>query len=426
MRDPSLRPKCFLRTLVLWSLIAATAWAAAPSTPQVHGTLTRVDGVRVLRVWGTPAERGYAQGYLLASDIVTLLDEYLDGNVLAYRTVTLPMTRLMRISPEYEAELRGMLTGIESRSGGPANVPSLDRALAYDDLVAINCIPDLALFGCSSFAAWGSMTADGGTLAGRNLDWRRLDALDGSQIVVAYAPWAEQKRLGWVSVTWPGYIGCLTGMNAEGVTVSMHDVRAGPPTTVGFTPRGLTLRDAIESARAASAVEDVGRVLRGRTSAVGNNVPVAVPHTGKAAASVVFEYDGVLSLSGGVTVRTPDERSYQVCTNHYVKRAQRRDCQRFAAIQARLTDLATRDERLDLDGAWEILRTVERPGNGVSLPLLTYQSVVFEPNRRRLHVALSREGRPAPRFKPVTFTVGELLNKARAPAQADKIEAPSP
>ncbi len=413
MREPLSCAHLLARVLALLSLVAAVTRAGTEPTEQIHGALSEVHGVRVLRVWGTPSQRGYAHGFLLARDIIELFDQYLSpgpiGGVASYRTIALPMTKLMRISPAYDAELRGMLAGIEARTGGPAQVASLGRALGYDDLVAINCIPDLAMFGCSSFAVWGPMTADGSTLAGRNLDWRRLDALDGSQLVVVYPPQPEQDSLGWVSITWPGYIGCLTGMNAQGVTVCMHDVRARPPTVAtGFTPRGLALRSAIESARAASAVEDIGRVLRSHTCVVGNNVPVTIPHKAKSTGSVVFEYDGFLSRTDGVTLRTPSAQPHQLCTNHYRKRAEPVACDRFKTIHARLGDLGIRAQTLDIDGAWKILRSVARP-SGVVFHLVTYHSVVFEPNKRRMHVAFSKNGRPAPQCEPVTLNVAELL-----------------
>ena len=44
---------------------------------RVNGTLTEIDGMPVLRVWGTPRERGYAHGFLLAEQIVPLADGFL-------------------------------------------------------------------------------------------------------------------------------------------------------------------------------------------------------------------------------------------------------------------------------------------------------------------------------------------------------------
>jgi hypothetical protein len=303
-----------------------------------------------------------------------------------------------------------MLAGIEARKGGPATLTSLGRILSYDDLVAINCIPDLASFGCSSFAAWGPMTSGGTTIAGRNLDWQRMPALQGSQIVVVYPSQADEMRLGWVSITWPGYIGCLTGMNDEGVTVSMHDVSAPPPTVqTGFTPRGLALREAIESAHAATAVRDVARTLRSRTCAVGNNVAVSMPRASAGPASTVFEYDGFLTRTQGVTVRASADRPYQVCTNHYVERARPTTCWRYEKIQSRLAEYAAQQETLDIQRAWKILRSVAQP-RGADSTLLTYQSVVFEPDKRRMYVAVSRKGKSAPHSKAVTLDVADLLN----------------
>lgn len=405
-------------TLVVLLLAQVAAGAGTTADREVRGTLTEIEGVRVVHLWGSPRDRGFAHGYLLASDIVRLLDGYLgggkvDGRVLSYQSLALPMTKLMRLSPTHEVELQGVLAGIEARLGAPAQVPALGRTLGYEDLVAINCIPDITSFGCSSFAVWGPLTADGGTLVGRNLDWNRLAALEDSQVVVVHAPRQDPKGLAWLSVTWPGYIGCLTGMNAEGVTACMHDVGAGPPSVMtGFTPRGLALREAIETARAASAMEDVAELLRHRTCAVGNNLPVGRPYHGTAAPSVVFEYDGRLADTKGVTVREPGERFYQLCTNHYVKRAAPRPCDRYETIDHRLAASAEQRKPLDQSGAWATLRSVARPA-GLESRLLTYHSVVFEPNARRLHVAFCGSGRPAPANQPATLRLDDLLAPSR-------------
>jgi len=257
------------------------------------------------------------------------------------------------------------------------------------------------------------MTVDGHTLAARNLDWLRLDALSHGQLVLVQAHEVGSDALGWASVTWPGFIGCLTGMNAEGVTVSMHDVRAGPPSLkAGFVPRAFALRDAIEAAHAASARTDIERVLRGRPVAVGNNVPVAVPHQKGRPASFVFEYDGSLEKSRGVTVRTGEPTAapaFQICTNHYRHRDKASRCGRYSEIDRRLISLADKHETLDVAGAWAILRSVGRPTAEVPR-LMTYHSVVFEPDALRMHVAFSRDGRPAPACKPVTLDVARWIS----------------
>lgn len=397
---------------------------AVPPDLQLTGQLTQVDGVPVLTLWGSQHERGFAHGYLMAEDIIRLFDGYLretirDPEALSnFDKAARQQLKAMHIAPRFMDELRGMFEGVRRRLGGAARVPALNRPLELDDLVAVACIPELARIGCSSFAAWGPLTSDGGTICGRNLDWHRLDTLQSGQMIIAYAAEPEGERLGWLSVTWPGYIGCLTGMNSEGVTVAMHDVFTGPPTApLGFTPRGFALRDAVESAHAASAGKDVLAILRGRIAAVGNNVPISFPYRGEGKESaIVFEYDGDLTNGYGVTVRRAAKKSqadgektaFLPCTNHYRKRGRPESCDRFEKIDRRLNEISLSGQLMGVEDGWDILRSVAcLPGPKQRIQ--TYHSVIFEPNSGRMHVAFSTPDRAAPDNKPVTLVISELL-----------------
>jgi len=94
----------------------------------------------------------------------------------------------------------------------------------------------------------------------------------------------------------------------------------------------------------------------------------------------------------------------QVCTNHYRSRAAPISCDRYERLSADLARLDRQKEPLDVAAAWELLRDV-----AVSGRIVTYQSVVFEPNRRLMHVAVSNDGRPAAQARPVTLDVAALL-----------------
>lgn len=427
LRNAGSRP-VMLRALLVLVAFASVARADAPPAPTVNGRLTSVEGVPVLTVWGTPRERGFAQGHFFAERLVAMLDTYLgdteiSGGPARYAASTQLVPLMMRIQPAYQEELRGLLAGIEARLDGRTTVPRLKRKLAIRDLVTLNCIPDSARFGCSSFTVWGRRTADGDTIAGRNLDWNVSAALLDSQVVVVHVPEAGSGSLAWVSVGWPGLIGCLTGMNAEGVTVSMHDSWGGGPSgMMGFTPRALALREAIEAARSGTAQADILEVFRKRTVAVGSNVAVALPHragkgAGDSAASVVFEYDGVTTLAGGVTVRAPGPAgkrgggAMQVTTNHYRSRAEPTRCGRFQTIGRALAAAEKKHERIDLAAAWRILGSVAQPGRRDG-GLATYHSVVFEPDKMKMHVALTDGGKPAPECKHVTLDVAALIKSA--------------
>ncbi len=387
---------------------------------KVNGALKRVEGVPVLRVWGSSHERGLAHGYLLADRIIGVLDGYLAAEALSggpsqYEATVRRLNGAVSISQPYMEELRGMLAGVEKRLGGKTTVPRLGRNLTLADLVAVNCVPDTAGFGCSSFAAWGELTASGQTIAGRNLDWHTLDALRDTQVVIAHMPDKGDKHAAWISVTWPGLIICLTGMNEHGVTVSMHDVDArSSESPTRPTPRGFALRAALEAARPESAVDEIGKVLRGYTVLVGNNVPVAFPCENGRPASVVFEYDGNRRKGNGVTVRSVAGRrkagkksaSFQIATNHYRKRLEAGQCGRYERLEKGLSQLSPGS--LGVDQAWKLLEAVSKSGG-----LTTYHSVVFEPNARRLHVSFSNKTQSAPNGKTAALDAATLLDRTQ-------------
>jgi hypothetical protein len=408
---------------------------------QLTGKISTIQDVRVLTLWGPPHDRGFAHGYLLADDIVNLLDGYLRHSVkdpAAFEKQAKMLLKMMAILPRYQQELSGMLEGIQAKLGADVPLKIMQRPLNYDDLMALICIPELARAGCSSFAAWGPMTKTGETLAGRNLDWFAIPVLDGKEIIIVNMPDEKQNVLGWVSITWPGFIGCLTGMNSEGVSVSMHDVFAdGPSIPMIFTPRGMALRESVETARAASAVEDVQCILRRRFALVGNNVPISVPwKQGMTTAAAVFEYDSHVTNGFGVTTRLDDGNGklqqadaldrapvgtsskqtgesshcdYLLCTNLYRARAAAESCDRYSKFKSGCEQIADKHDKLDVAAGWKLLRRVEcTPDSRIR----TYHSVIFEPNQKKMHVAFAHGTRPAAECEPMTLDLAQLLRIA--------------
>lgn len=400
--------------LILGLLATVAVCAEAVAASGAGNALISVDGVRVLRLSGTPYSRGFTHGNRLADDILASLDQVsgprgMVGGTAAYVKLLSSITKRMSVSPEHKRELEGILNGIKAKFRGTPVITPLAREITYDDLLTINCIADALGLACSSFAAWGALTTDGDTLAGRNLDWFVDESLFGQELVIVHAPDPARSALGWVSITWPGLIGCYTGMNSEGVTVSVHDVAAGRASEGDqFVPRTFALRDAIEGARADSAVADVARILRSRAVMVGNNVAVTMPYTGNAAPSAVLEYDSNVTQHDGVTVRPPKASMHQVCTNHYRNRAKPTACPRYQALSERLASADQGPTPVSMDDAWSMLEAVAFKGR-MAPDIITFTSVVFEPNKRKMHVAFATRGRPAPYGKRVTLDVAKLL-----------------
>lgn len=409
------RVSCLFAAIGIALTVAITVPVRAePPAKQINGTMTQIDGVCVLKVWGTPQERGFAQGYLLGEDYVKLWGEFiatgaLGGGPEGYDQKVLPILQVMAIRPEYEAEMRGILEGVEAKAGGPVRIDVLDRTLKYEDILATNCVPDLKRLGCSSFTAWGKLTKDGKTLVGRNMDWPEYEPLVGTQIILVQMPNASEKRHGWVSITWPGFIGCLTGMNDDGVTVAMHDSNGTQLTQMGgFSPLALTYREAIETASGKSAMDDIAKLLRLRACIAGTNMMVTRPAASGAPTATVFEYDGNQENGKGLTIRMPEKGDeFLLCTNHFCKRREATPCRRFETIKRRLSKLEKDGKTLSVAKAWRLLGGVPLDG------ILTHHSVVFEPDQRRMQVAFGTAEKNAPKNKPIELDLAKLLAKTK-------------
>ena len=392
----------------LASMLALTPLALA-EPPQVTGKLETVDGLRVLTVWGSDYERGFAHGYLLANEIIDFAGKALvDPLVVASKEVYEQKVRTVvvgafKFDPRYEQELEGLLAGVIAKLGQDGtHQKDLGRAVTLDDLKAANTLADWHAFYCSSFSVWGKMHDQGQVATARNLDFYRLPGIIEQQMVMVHKP-SKAGRKKWVSITWAGLIGCYTGMNEEGVTITMHDCRPGPPSvSSGFVPRSLALRDAIETASAASALDDVEQILRERPTMFGNNIHVSSPFTGKNIPAAVFEYDPNRKLDGGVTRRTADpgtgagtglpSSKSMICTNHYLLRTQPIACERFDTIRASLLSLALDGKGVDRRAAFGIMHQVSQRSDG----FLTAHTVYMLPNSRELYLSPATATQSAP------------------------------
>lgn len=407
---------------VFAALCALTAARAGSSVSAAeHGRLTEFEGLPVLELWGTRAEMAFAHGYLLADRIVPLLDDFMLSSavlpdIAVYHAVILPSIRVRWDWTPYEAEMEALFAGVLKKLG-PAGLISrkLDRAITVDDLMACNAIPDWHGLFCSSFTAWGEMTADGQTITARNLDYDFTPEMAKAQLLVVQhggfvqpggsAQPGEPERQPFVSVTWPGLVGVFTGVNAEGVSVLSHDANSLPKTGVtGFTPRGLIFREALEKAHAITAFDDAATVFRSHRVICGNNQHVSVPSRPGETPARIFEYDAATSVSEGLTVRSDSGHSGLLaqaiyCTNHVRLRQSPELCERFSKLERALKGVGAGGKKLDWKLALETVRTAAANN--------TLHTVVVEPNKGMLHILI-----PSLKAAPVTVPFAEWLRRA--------------
>ncbi len=179
-------------------------------------------------------------------------------------------------------ELYGFGTTYPDRTPFPLN--AFQRGIYYhalhdmvQDLVGNPWVDPGVAGACTGFAASGEGTTDGHTIVGRNFDFEVVPIFDEEKVVHLHA---REGAIPVMSVSWMGMSGVLTGMNADGIWISLNAARSEGRNRRG-PPVALIVREVLEQAR---SIEDVERMLAERDPIVTDIYVVADGKTGEVAA----------------------------------------------------------------------------------------------------------------------------------------------
>jgi isopenicillin-N N-acyltransferase like protein len=198
------------------SILCAFATALNPAQAETlaragEGWLERVDGCLVLHLKGSPQAMGLQHGVLLKDHIQANVHYLLDvkggqgvkmGPVPVYPVAAIQSIakyQARHIPQAYNDELAGVAAG----SGEPV-----------ERIRAANFIPEL--FHCSGFAVMNSATSDGTLYHGRVLDYAVDWQLQDHAVLIVAEP---EDGIPFVNVSYAGFIGSVTGMNAQHVSI---------------------------------------------------------------------------------------------------------------------------------------------------------------------------------------------------------------
>jgi isopenicillin-N N-acyltransferase-like protein len=200
-----------------WLVLAATAAQAQADSRTIarcgRGFLEEIDGRKVLHVKGTPYEMGYQQGALLRDDIREEIRYLFEVKA---KELKLEVGGINLLNPKRAiggiaaTQKRFLPTRFAEELRGVADGAGLD----VGDVVAANFIPEL--FHCSGFALSASATRDGSLYHGRILDYGCDWRLQDHAVVTIVEP---AGKTAFVNVTYAGFVGSVTGMNARQVSI---------------------------------------------------------------------------------------------------------------------------------------------------------------------------------------------------------------
>lgn len=266
----------------------------------------------------------------------------------------------------------------------PAYLRVLNYHAAHDIGHALN---DYQLVGCTSFAVKGSKTADGNIISGRNFDFYSGDDFAKTKVIAFTEPENGHR---FASYSWPGFSGVVSGMNVQGITVTMNAAKSVLPTS-SKTPISLLGREILQYAGNIDEAIEIANKRQVFVSealminSASENRTVLIEKSPKA--SDVFD----------------SEADITVCANHY-------QSELFAEAELNIENIKQSDsiyryERMQklLDGtdqvgpdeAAEILRDrfgvdgeVLGHGNPRAInQLIAHHSVIFEPAKLKMWIS---------------------------------------
>jgi predicted choloylglycine hydrolase len=249
-----------------------------------------IENIPVAPIAGSGYSAGYRHGLMLKDQIGEVVEilhtEILKTGTAKGEFVTpLFVEQSKALEKFIPATFKDEMRGIADASGA-----------TYQEILLINTYDDIAnLMGCSSIAMPKTKKNELFFHA-RNLDYP-FDLLADKNVIYRYL---EQSV---ISVTFPGYIGALTGTNRAGISLSSHTSHSAD-NEVGI-PSGILYRMILENA---TTIGQVDSMLRSNQRTIGNNLVISSLNENKVA---VFE------ITAAAVVQLPsDERA--VCTNHFV------------------------------------------------------------------------------------------------------------
>src|SRR6185295_8704023 len=115
------------------------------------------------------------------------------------------------VTGEYKEEIYGVS---QSASDNYEYIGSkYQRILNYHAAHDIgHTLQNMALVGCTSFGTWDAKSQDSTMIIGRNFDFYVGDKFAEDKIVAFFRP---SKGYAFMSVTWGGFIGVVSGMNEK-------------------------------------------------------------------------------------------------------------------------------------------------------------------------------------------------------------------
>ena len=356
-------------------------------------------GLFELYIEGDPFERGVINGKL-TKELVVRQEEHFGEQI--FKMVPSKFNRGFlkdfigffnrnldkNVAEEYKDEIYGIsFSASEKFQYLGTNYQRLLNYHAAHDIG--HAIQNLALVGCTSFGTWDARSADSTMIIGRNFDFYVGDKFSEDKIVAFFNPTQGHK---FMTVTWGGFIGAVSGMNDAGMSVTINAAKSDYP-FASATPVSIVTREILQYAK---NIKEAIAIAKSRKMFVSESFLVASAADNKA---VIIE-----KTPTDLDVYDP-HKDFIVCTNHFQSNALAKSKKNLEQIKEsaspyryeRLMELLNANGKNTVQKTVNILRDRKGlhnedigDGNEKAInQLIAHHSIVFEPQKLLVWVSTS-------------------------------------
>ncbi len=243
-------------------------------------------GLYELYVEGDPFERGVVNGKLtrqlvhrqevvFTQQIHRLVPSDFYLSVLKHFVGWFNRNLHDNVTDEYQLEILGVSYSASHEFNDIA--PPYQRILNYHAAHDIgHALQNMSLVGCTAFATWADASEDSTLIIGRNFDFYVGDDFARDKIIAFYKPTRGHK---FMMVTFGGMTGVLSGMNEQGLTVTINAAKSDVP-SASATPVTLVTREILQYA---STITEAYNIVAKRKMFVSESFMIGSAREGKAA-----------------------------------------------------------------------------------------------------------------------------------------------
>lgn len=268
-------------------------------------------GVWEMYVEGDPYERGLIYGKL-SEELVQKHEDYFIAQIdkLIPSRFYFHFLRVMiawfnkdidkHIPQEYLEEIYGVSRSFSDEYDilGDKYIRILNYHAAHD---IGHALAEYALVGCTSFSANKEFSSDSSLIIGRNFDFYMGEDFAKNKLVTFVNPTVGYQ---FMMYSWAGLEGVVSGMNNQGLTVTLNASKSDLPTE-SKTPISILAREIVQYA---STIEEAVAIANKRETFVSESLMIGSANDDK---TVLIE-----KSPNGQDVFVSD-LDYLVCSNHY-------------------------------------------------------------------------------------------------------------